>query len=229
MRALVLTLLITLILLCNPLCTYGYPKECIIINVPSRTLDLYKGGKLIKTYPVGVGRAGFPTPIGNFKVIRMVKEPGWENPYKPKGHIRIKAGGTNPLGTRWIGFKADDGGEFGIHGTDTPSSVGKYSSHGCVRMLVKDAEDLFSNTHMGMPVLVTYDTAKVVIKNSNVFIHNYPDAYKRGKSNINNIKNTIKEMNSLILWNASATLQALETADDKPIKIGTIIDESDFY
>lgn len=229
MRALVLTLIvITTTFICS-LSANALPKDCIVINVPSRTLDLYKSGKLVKTFPVGVGRSGFPTPVGQFKVITMVTQPGWENPYKPEGNIRINAGSENPLGTRWIGFKAHNGGEFGIHGTDNPASVGKFSSHGCVRMYVKDAEELFNQVSMGMPVYVTYDTARVFVNGTSVFIKNFPDTYKKGVSNINTVKNAIKNMNSLILWNAAEVLHALSNSTNEPVKIGTVIDESDFY
>lgn len=203
-------------------------SDKIIINIPSRTLELFKGGKLIKTYPVGVGRSSFPTPIGQFQIITMVEDPGWENPYKPLGHIRIHSGKTNPLGTRWIGFKADKGGEFGIHGTDNPASVGKYSSHGCVRMKVKDAEDLFKHVRMNMPVLVTYDTARVQVKNSDLYLKTYPDEYKRGQTSISDIKSKISKMEALILWNASTALNILNNKTAASTKIGTIIDEVEF-
>lgn len=227
MRALFLGLIL-IATFCFPVGALAQPKDRLVINIPSRTLDFYKNDKLKKTYPVGVGRANFPTPIGNFKVIRLIKKPGWENPYKPLGYIRIKAGNTNPLGTRWIGFKADAGGEFGIHGTDNPASVGKYSSHGCVRMHVKDAEDLFNNVHMDMPVLVTYDTARLYVNKSDVYLKTYPDQYKKGVSNINTVKSSIKKMNSLVVWNATVALEAMHKMLAEPVKIGIVIDETDF-
>ncbi|MEW5820091.1 MAG: L,D-transpeptidase [Cyanobacteriota bacterium] len=231
MRALIITLLVIIF-------TFGIsvdlkanilPEDCIVINIPSRTLDLYRKGTLKKTYPVGVGRAQFPTPVGKFKVITMVKQPGWENPYKPFGYSRINAGSANPLGTRWIGFKEDSGGEYGIHGTDNPQSVGKFSSHGCVRMLVKDAEDLFINIKMHMPVIVTYDTVRVFKKDSEVFLKTFPDTYKKGISDINTVKQNIKAISNHVLWNASVALESLKAPTNQPVKIGTIIDETDFY
>ena len=227
MRALILGLIL-ISTLCFPASVFAQAKDRLVINIPSRTLDLYKNNQLKKTYPVGVGRATFPTPIGEFKVIRLVKKPGWENPYKPVGHIRIKAGETNPLGTRWIGFKADAAGEFGIHGTDSPKSVGQYSSHGCVRMLVKDAEDLYNNVAMNMPVLVTYDTTRLYVNKSDVYLKTYPDTYKKGISNINTVKSSIKKLNSLVVWNASVALEAMHKMVAEPVKIGIVINETDF-
>lgn len=228
MRAFIVSIIVLLCSLC-PLSANALPKDCIVINIPSRTLDLYKDGKIKKTYPVGVGMPNFPTPVGNFKVISKVIEPGWENPYKAAGYSRIKSGNTNPLGTRWIGFKADPKGEYGIHGTDNPSSVGKLSSHGCVRMHIKDAEEIFDKVDINTAVIVSYDTAKISVSNSKVFIETFPDVYRMGKSDINTIKNAIKNMKYLVLWNASIALQALNNSTTVPVKIGTIIDESDFY
>jgi lipoprotein-anchoring transpeptidase ErfK/SrfK len=102
-------LIITFNLIYSPGAFADYPDNSIIINIPSRTLDLYIGGVLRKSYPVGVGRPGFPTPIGHFKVENKVRNPGWEHPYKGKGAVRISPGGRSPLGTRWIAFKIDDG------------------------------------------------------------------------------------------------------------------------
>jgi len=211
------------------LIAYGYPKDCIVINIPSRTLDLYKEAKIIKTYPVGVGRSQFPTPIGDFKVITMVKDPGWENPYRPTASMRMKSGQDNPLGTRWIGFKADSGGEYGIHGTDNSASVGKYSSHGCVRMNIKDAENLFDYTYIGMPVIVTYDTVRVCIVNSQVLLINFPDVYKLGKTGINTIKEIISNLNTPVLWDATIALKTIRTNVSGPVKIGTVLDANDLY
>lgn len=125
----------------------------IVINTATRRLTLYEGDHAIAQYPVGVGRPGFATPSGHFQVITMIENPGWENPYQPvKTRTKIGPGTDNPLGTRWMGFLWDGKGEYGIHGTNAPSSVGKYSSHGCVRMYVKDAEALYGQIEMGTPV-----------------------------------------------------------------------------
>lgn len=225
----ILIILILLVSLVLPMGVQASEQNYIVINIPSRTLDLYIKGKLKNTFPVGVGRSGFPTPIGNFKVIRKVLKPGWENPYKPIGEKRIKASNTNPLGTRWIGFKATPKGEYGIHGTDEPTSVGKLSSHGCVRMYVKDAEKLFQSIEKESPVYVTYDTVRITVNNNKVFMTLFPDVYSKGKTGIEKIRDIINKMNYKIIWNASVAFNALKQGSTKEIKIGTIINESDFY
>lgn len=156
----------------------------VVINIPSRTLELYKEDILIKTYSVGVGRKLYPTPTGNFTIINKEKNPAWENPYKPLGYLRIKDGKNSPLGTRWMGFKSDSKGEFGIHGTYNTPSIGKFCSHGCVRMHIKDSEELFSYIEVGTPVIITYTTSKTFFTGNKKYIKQSPDRYNKGTKNI---------------------------------------------
>lgn len=72
------------------------------------------------------------------------------------------------------------GGNYGIHGTNAPNSIGHYASHGCVRMHEKDVEDLFSHVKMHTPVDIVYD--RVVIQRDDdhtISYYVYPDGYKR--------------------------------------------------
>ena len=61
-----------------------------------------------------------------------------------------------PLGSRWIGFNArgTDGSKYGIHGTNQPSSIGKYISQGCIRMKKNDVEYLFDRIPIGTKVWI---------------------------------------------------------------------------
>jgi len=171
--------LLLLNLFCVLFFIFGSVDEpCIIINIPSRTLEVIKNTKIIKIYPVGVGKADFPTPIGDFKVISKIVNPGWENPYKPLGKHNVKSGPLNPLGTRWIGFYQYKAGQYGIHGTNNPRSVGKYSSHGCIRMYIKDAEDLFDRIEVGNQVKVRYFPYRLIISNNLIYLKKYPNVYK---------------------------------------------------
>ena len=163
----------------------------IVINVPARTLWLYDGNKMVANYPVGVGRIGFPTPEGHYRITHKIVDPGWENPYLAPHKVDIDPGAQNPLGTRWLGFKAYKGGEYGIHGTDNPKSVGKYSSHGCVRMKVKDAEALFEKVSEGTPVEVTYQCTILRQKAKAIQLIVYPDVFKKGRPSPQKIQEEI--------------------------------------
>ncbi len=167
----------------------------IVINVPARELQVYStDNKLIHKYPVGVGRLQFPTPMGEYHILRKVENPAWENPYKPAGASRVKAGKGNPLGTRWLGFKRDKKGEYGIHGTNRPQSVGQFSSHGCVRMKIKDSEELFSMVSVGTAVEVSYNNAWIESKNKQVLVTLFPNPFPSKKeTSLSSLKTEIQE------------------------------------
>lgn len=107
-------------------------------------LALYDNGDLFKIYDIGVGRQN-RTPLGTFDIVAKIKEPAWE--YRGK---RYEFGTPeNVLGTRWLKLKptgtTDKGlSGYGIHGTWDESSIGRDSSNGCIRMLNKDVEELFT-------------------------------------------------------------------------------------
>ena len=134
--------------------TWGAPLRDdslrIVINVPARRLTLVEGSAFVKAYPVAVGRAWSPTPRGQFKILQKAKDPTWA----PKGRPVVPPGPKNPLGHRWMRISPDG---YGIHATNEPGSIGKARSHGCIRMLPADAEDLFDRVPLGTPVTIVYD------------------------------------------------------------------------
>lgn len=175
---------------------YGIENNTkILINIPSKTLEVINSGKVENIYSIGVGRPEFPTPVGDFKVISKITNPNWENPYKPAGEMKIKAGQKNPLGTRWIGFVRNKNGEYGIHGTNNPLSIGKYSSHGCIRMKIKDAEELFSKVDMGTDVFVRNYPYKVFVKDNQIVVQKYKTAYKVSTNKNESIKEQLELLN----------------------------------
>jgi hypothetical protein len=134
------------------------PEKYIEIDLIKRRLDLKTANNLIKSYPIGVSKSKeFLTPPGHYKILEMDDQPGWVNPFK--NGVKIPPGHNNPLGTRWMGFHKNPklNQSYGIHGTNQPSSIGKFVSHGCVRMLIPDSEDLFKQVSIGTPVIVKYD------------------------------------------------------------------------
>jgi len=199
----------------------------IVINIPSRTLWLYDGDQIVNYYPVGVGTADFPTPLGSFHVIDKVVDPDFENPFKPPGASPVLPGGStrSPLGTRWIGFYEDKGGEFGIHGTNAPSTVGKFSSHGCIRMNIHDAEEVFSSVDFGTPVDVTYELVLVQEENNKISLITYPDVFGRGKPTLDDVKERILKQYPQAKLNDAVIAQALQTPAEKPVTIGKVIPE----
>lgn len=123
----------------------------IVLQLSARTIDVYRQGEVIKQYLVAIGQAEWETPEGTFQVIQTQEYPTWQHPIT--GEI-IPAGKNNPLGSRWIGFLSSRDGEIGFHGTNEERLIGEAVSHGCVRMLNEDIEDLYTYVEIGTTVTV---------------------------------------------------------------------------
>jgi L,D-transpeptidase ErfK/SrfK len=125
----------------------------IVVRRGSHRLFLYDGTKLVRRLPVGTGRSANPTPLGRFTIVSKIRNPWWYPPHSgwADGLQPIPPGPGNPLGTRWMGLSARG---IGIHGTPDRSSVGYSRSHGCIRMLPREAEWLFRRVRVGTPVVI---------------------------------------------------------------------------
>ncbi len=123
----------------------------LVLKLRERRVYVYRKNKVQASFPVAVGKGGWETPTGNFKITHMIKDPVWEHPWT--GEL-VPAGPDNPLGSRWIGFWTDGKNVIGFHGTPNPESIGRAASHGCVRMFDKDAQALFEKVAVGTPVIV---------------------------------------------------------------------------
>lgn len=123
----------------------------LVIKLRDRRVYVYKNKKLKVSYPIGIGKAGWETPTGNYKVMDMQPHPIWEEPWTGKV---ILEGPDNPLGDRWIGFWTDGRNSIGFHGTPSEKLVGQAVSHGCIRMRNRDVVALYEQVKMGTPVTV---------------------------------------------------------------------------
>ncbi|TRU86025.1 MAG: L,D-transpeptidase [Microcystis novacekii Mn_MB_F_20050700_S1] len=123
----------------------------LLLNLKKRRVFVYQGQKIIASYPVAIGRRGWETPTGEFRVIQMVREPVWEHPFT--GQL-VPSGKNNPLGARWIGFWTDGQNFIGFHGTLQENLIGRAVSHGCVRMRDRDIKALFEKVQIGTSVIV---------------------------------------------------------------------------
>ena len=143
----------------------------IILNLASRLLTLYEGTEKVRIYPVAVGAPETPSPVGEFSISEKEVNPSWTD---PKTKITVPSGPSNPLGYRWLGLY----GNYGIHGTNAPWSIGCSVSHGCIRMYEEDVEELFESAPMGTPVEIIYD--RVIMEEApdhTVSYYIYPDGY----------------------------------------------------
>ena len=123
----------------------------VVLRLGERRVYVYEGEEEVASYPVAIGKPGWETPTGNFKVIQLVENPKWQNPWT--GEV-MPAGPNTALGLRWIGFWTDGKDTIGFHGTPTVESIGYAASHGCVRMYNEDVVKLFQKVQVGTEVVV---------------------------------------------------------------------------
>ncbi len=122
----------------------------IVINTQMARLALYYNGRLVKTYPIAVGKSD-ATPPGVYWVMKKEVDPAlyWYGEYiPPRSPI-------NGLGTRFFQLSNPT---YGIHGTTKPWEIGKRISHGCIRMFNQDIETIDAFINVGTKIIVVRTT-----------------------------------------------------------------------
>ena len=135
----------------------------IVLNLATMRLFYYpKNQNSVQTYPVGIGRDGWHTPLGATKIVAKRVKPAWTVPAsilrehqklgEPLPKV-VPAGPDNPLGeyAMPLGFTG-----YLIHGTNKPYGIGMQVSHGCVQMYPEDVEGLFKQVGVGTPVRIVH-------------------------------------------------------------------------
>jgi lipoprotein-anchoring transpeptidase ErfK/SrfK len=134
----------------------AYQPGTIVVKTGERHLFLILGGGAAIMYPVGVGRAGMQWS-GASVIDGKYIQPAWEPPpdirrENPKLPPLIQGGSpNNPMGVAAMTVAGTD---YAIHGTNEPSKIGHFVSHGCIRMFNEDITDLFGRVGLGTPVVV---------------------------------------------------------------------------
>lgn len=116
----------------------GLPEPSTIpysiqVSVGKRRLSLYHNGRLVKIFPIAVGKMLTSTPTGDFVIVNRQYNPG------------------GPFGVLWLSLSKQG---YGIHGTNDPSSIGKAVSRGCVRMYNRDVMQLADMVPNGTRVTI---------------------------------------------------------------------------
>jgi len=132
-----------------------YAPGMIVIRTHERRLFLTLGNGEAVSYPVAVGKPGKQWR-GYARVDGKYVRPAWSPPDevkrdKPWMPAVIPPGPHNPMGERALTL---DRGEYAIHGTNMPTSIGKFASYGCIRMFNADIIDLYDRVAVGTVVLV---------------------------------------------------------------------------
>jgi lipoprotein-anchoring transpeptidase ErfK/SrfK len=118
----------------------------IVVDLSARRLAFIRQGRVRWTSRVGIGASYSPTPKGSFYVNQRLVP---TYPSGPWGPAALGVSAFSPVFKTWI-----QGGPIAIHGTNDPSSVGRASSHGCIRLRNGVMLRLFAETPAGTPVLI---------------------------------------------------------------------------
>lgn len=135
----------------------GAARGTIVIKTEERRLYLVIGRGRALSYPVGVGRAGRQW-VGKARIKGKYRSPNWAPPPairldRPDLPAVIPGGAPeNPMGVAALTLS---GGNYAIHGTNAPKTIGQFVSYGCIRMSNEDITDLYKRVRVGTRVVVT--------------------------------------------------------------------------
>jgi L,D-transpeptidase ErfK/SrfK len=188
----------------------------IVLNLPEQRLYHYEGGRLLRSYAIGIGRDGHATPIGSTTVVRKQANPTWyptasarqDDPTLPAA---VPPGPDNPLGNRamylgWTGYL--------IHGTNKEYGIGRRASRGCIRMYSDDAIALYDRVRPGTPVTVIDQPVKVGWLGNELYIEASPtiSQVRHWKENGSRAPTQAGDVRRLVLKKAGAAADRIDWA-----------------
>ena len=162
----------------------AHPGVSLTINIAQRML-VVSDGEGTQAYPITVGSRSWPTPVGGFTIVSKETDPVWDVPVSIQREMeqqgkpvitRMEASPANPLGQHWIGLSLPG---LGIHGTNAPSSIYAFVSHGCIRLHPDDIADLFLRVSVGTAGVLFYQPIIMAVIDGRVWVEAHPDHYRR--------------------------------------------------
>lgn len=154
-------------------------RQGIVINLAELRLYYFTpDGKYVKTYPVGLGRSGWRTPLTSTTVIKKRTNPDWNVPKTIRQFVYEQTGRwlpdviygddpENPLG-EYAMYLGKSG--YLIHGTNQEWSIGKFISSGCIRLYNADVQELYSQVAVGTPVRIIHHPVKAGWNNGKLYL-----------------------------------------------------------
>jgi L,D-transpeptidase ErfK/SrfK len=199
--------------------------EEVVINIPQRLLFVFHEGG-VAAYPVAVGRSGWPTFTGPFTITTLEMNPAWDVPVSIQEELRragkpvvtrVPPGPANPLGAYWIGLSRPG---FGIHGTNAPSSIYRFVTHGCIRLHPDDAARVFASVAVGMPGRTVYEPFLFArLPDDTILFEAHPDVYRRVGDPAAAARALAEDLGVLEMADWTAIRAALRDRDGVPIDV----------
>jgi lipoprotein-anchoring transpeptidase ErfK/SrfK len=130
----------------------------ISVSVTEKILELYQDGKLVGSYPITAGSKSLPAPVGEWFIKGFVWMPTfrWDEAilhgtHRSGNFYQLPAGPNDPVGILWMELNHKGS---GIHGTEVPETIGRATSHGCIRLSNWNALDLGTKVLPGVHVSI---------------------------------------------------------------------------
>jgi len=177
------------------------PRNGLVVNLAELRLYYFPPDRNeVDTYPLGIGREGWSTPVGETRIIGKKKDPSWTVPasirkeHEQEGDplpAMIPAGPDNPLGgyALYLGMPG-----YLLHGTNKPFGVGMRVSHGCIRLYLENIELLFQQIPVGTPVRIINQPYKVGWLHGELFVQVYPALREQQQTQGRNLTPLVKEV-----------------------------------
>ena len=181
------------------------PHKGITLNLANMRLFYYpkKQPNKVYTYPVGIGRQGWNTPMGLTSIVTKDANPSWTVPesiqreHAEKGDSLPKVVGSgpdNPLGLYAMRLGVPG---YLIHGTNKPYGIGMQISHGCVQMYPEDIEVLFKKATVGMPVRIIHQPYMTAWHQDMLYLEAHEPLEKWAKDKAKLKKQVVKQLHEL--------------------------------
>jgi L,D-transpeptidase ErfK/SrfK len=152
------------------------PRDGIVVNLGDLRLYYFEAGKPARSFPIGVAKDGYATPLGVTEVKAKREKPTWipgPSARRDGYPAKVEPGPDNPLGEHalylgWPGYL--------IHGTNDPRGVGRHSSRGCIRLYPRDIAWLYRRVEPGTQVRVVNEPVKLGWVGGMLLLEVNPDA-----------------------------------------------------
>ena len=173
------------------------PREGLVLNIPEMRLYYYLPGSRVMTFPLGVGVDGQETPAGSYRIGQKRTNPVWYVPVSIQAEMEhprktVPPGPDNPLGKYWMRLSHTT---YGIHGTNNPWAIGRRVTHGCIRLYPEDIAFLYPRVPKDTPVRVTYQHAKVGVRDGKAYFQIYRDGKAGDGELMADLIRQIRELN----------------------------------
>ena len=199
----------------------------LVINVPEMRLYMFprktRAGQRIavRTWAVSIGLADTQSPLGRFTVRAKDKNPTWGVPdsiYAEMDEPRrvVLPGPDNPLGEYRLRLSE---GLYAIHGTNIPWSIGRETTHGCIRLYPEDLEVLYPLVPVGTPAEFIYEPVKLGELEGGVYVEVHSDRYHRIRDMQKYAAKLVKDAGLSSRVDAARLRQAVEAQSGVPVDI----------